>query len=979
MAVAAALPSHSHDPSLHQHHYTHNHNHHQQLQLHYQQNYHGPHSSPPSTYGSELDVSSYGAAFVADMLSNFNYTNSTSNVAPSSGPYQVSSETSQYQPRLQQSAVARSQQHNHSHPRRRKNQHHQHQPLRPQDSYDQSDHQSQAVPRQSFPPNDTGNYHYNNTTTATATTTRTTVTTSSMITTTTRLDQPEERGVEPSATAGSLTSSLALDQLMAELPELASLVVFVVESLWATTTQSLVDTLNHLAYHSGNSNSITAGAETTSPSTPPASNGTSTPSRSPSPDPATASSFYKFVRRLLKAANLSTHLILLALLYVARLRKACPNARLVSAPHAHMLKVDLQQQSHMHTHSQYSYYSHQHQYSNHHHRQEQQLLPPPQYHHQQESYDPRLLTTASLILAQKTLDDHRWTNRTWANLASLPLSDINNAEMDLLAKLDYKLHSSIQDFEAWGQAVRQFGKDLKARLAEARRIQAEERAAAAAEAELRRRREVERQQMEIERYEAEQRRKREEAERVLLLERERERQRQQEIEMERERQLALEREQERERERERQQQMQRDRERLQKIEMARKRRLSSWDETFMGGAPKSSPYVVQRPFNQQHNITSCSCCQYQPDVAPPQQPPKYPQQHQQLGPETDQRKANIDAMFGLNNVSLGSSPPAPYDSYESSSSTVSSASLSSVSSGRSSPSVSMGYSNGWNYGQPSLVQQTAPAQSAYSYQPPLRQVQYPAATDPNAMQYQPQQQPAQAHFNRNDPYQQTWTPQRQQLAAPTRIPTPSASQPLLSQQAYSMYLPNYAYTIYPVKRLRTIPMPSQQQAASVYPVVPQTPQQQQPQQAAHPVPQPPQPQQQQTYAYAGAYPYYSQLAASSTPTPSNQQQYIQQPMQVHPPQQHAQTVLQGQGQGQQPQRSGMYSASLGLGGGGFVQPAPVQQQQPQQGRGQAYRGVYGGVLEGSVGQSAYANGALVDGGVGGTGGDGRMNYVLPIY
>ncbi|KAI8800562.1 hypothetical protein BJ742DRAFT_653890, partial [Cladochytrium replicatum] len=51
----------------------------------------------------------------------------------------------------------------------------------------------------------------------------------------------------------------------------------------------------------------------------------------------------------------------------------------------------------------------------------------------------RLFTTA-LMLANKVMDDHRFPNVCWADLAGVTLEELNVMERELLDSLDFNLH-----------------------------------------------------------------------------------------------------------------------------------------------------------------------------------------------------------------------------------------------------------------------------------------------------------------------------------------------------------------------------------------------------------------------------------------------------------------------------------------------------------------------------------------------------------
>ncbi|WAQ87031.1 hypothetical protein PtA15_7A760 [Puccinia triticina] len=55
----------------------------------------------------------------------------------------------------------------------------------------------------------------------------------------------------------------------------------------------------------------------------------------------------------------------------------------------------------------------------------------------------------SLMLANKMLDDHTYTAKTWSEVSRLPLSSLNDGEIEFLRGLHFELHVNIRDFSAW--------------------------------------------------------------------------------------------------------------------------------------------------------------------------------------------------------------------------------------------------------------------------------------------------------------------------------------------------------------------------------------------------------------------------------------------------------------------------------------------------------------------------------------------------
>ncbi|MBW0499464.1 hypothetical protein O181_039179 [Austropuccinia psidii MF-1] len=55
----------------------------------------------------------------------------------------------------------------------------------------------------------------------------------------------------------------------------------------------------------------------------------------------------------------------------------------------------------------------------------------------------------SLMLANKMLDDHTYTAKTWSEVSRLPLVSLNDGEIEFLQGLNFQLHVNIRDFRAW--------------------------------------------------------------------------------------------------------------------------------------------------------------------------------------------------------------------------------------------------------------------------------------------------------------------------------------------------------------------------------------------------------------------------------------------------------------------------------------------------------------------------------------------------
>ncbi|KAI8986516.1 cyclin-domain-containing protein [Pilobolus umbonatus] len=60
----------------------------------------------------------------------------------------------------------------------------------------------------------------------------------------------------------------------------------------------------------------------------------------------------------------------------------------------------------------------------------------------------RLFTTA-LILSNKFLDDNTFTNKTWSDVSSVPLSELNIMEIEFLSALNYRIYIHPSHFFSW--------------------------------------------------------------------------------------------------------------------------------------------------------------------------------------------------------------------------------------------------------------------------------------------------------------------------------------------------------------------------------------------------------------------------------------------------------------------------------------------------------------------------------------------------
>ncbi|GAN11836.1 hypothetical protein MAM1_1073d11447 [Mucor ambiguus] len=67
----------------------------------------------------------------------------------------------------------------------------------------------------------------------------------------------------------------------------------------------------------------------------------------------------------------------------------------------------------------------------------------------------RLFTTA-LVLANKYLDDNTFTNKTWSEVSSIPVNELNIMEMEFLSALNYNIHIPQKQFFAWTSTCQQW-------------------------------------------------------------------------------------------------------------------------------------------------------------------------------------------------------------------------------------------------------------------------------------------------------------------------------------------------------------------------------------------------------------------------------------------------------------------------------------------------------------------------------------------
>lgn len=104
--------------------------------------------------------------------------------------------------------------------------------------------------------------------------------------------------------------------------------------------------------------------------------------------------FKLFVQKVLKSTQISTSCILLSLYYIYKLRLAYPSIRASIGS------------------------------------------------------EVRLFTT-SLVLANKYLDDNTFANKTWSQVSSIPIRELNIMEMEFLSALNFTIHISQTQFYDW--------------------------------------------------------------------------------------------------------------------------------------------------------------------------------------------------------------------------------------------------------------------------------------------------------------------------------------------------------------------------------------------------------------------------------------------------------------------------------------------------------------------------------------------------
>ncbi|PWN22338.1 hypothetical protein BCV69DRAFT_141137 [Microstroma glucosiphilum] len=108
--------------------------------------------------------------------------------------------------------------------------------------------------------------------------------------------------------------------------------------------------------------------------------------------------FVAFIRDTIKTTQVSTSVLILALLYVQRLKLQHPKLR------------------------------------------------------GQEGSEYRLSVTA-MMLGNKFLDDHTYTNKTWSDISGIPLKDITKMEVEFWLGLQMRIYVHQDDYEAWLQTI----------------------------------------------------------------------------------------------------------------------------------------------------------------------------------------------------------------------------------------------------------------------------------------------------------------------------------------------------------------------------------------------------------------------------------------------------------------------------------------------------------------------------------------------
>ena len=70
------------------------------------------------------------------------------------------------------------------------------------------------------------------------------------------------------------------------------------------------------------------------------------------------------------------------------------------------------------------------------------------------------LFSVAMILANKYLEDRTFTNKTWASLTAMPISEVNIMEREFLTILDFNLGVNEVEFSSWISAIEDFLKEF---------------------------------------------------------------------------------------------------------------------------------------------------------------------------------------------------------------------------------------------------------------------------------------------------------------------------------------------------------------------------------------------------------------------------------------------------------------------------------------------------------------------------------------
>ncbi|KIW03488.1 uncharacterized protein PV09_05255 [Verruconis gallopava] len=67
------------------------------------------------------------------------------------------------------------------------------------------------------------------------------------------------------------------------------------------------------------------------------------------------------------------------------------------------------------------------------------------------------LMTVALMLGNKFLDDNTYTNKTWADVSAIPVKDVHIMEVEFLSNMRYSLFTSDEQWSAWHKKLGRFG------------------------------------------------------------------------------------------------------------------------------------------------------------------------------------------------------------------------------------------------------------------------------------------------------------------------------------------------------------------------------------------------------------------------------------------------------------------------------------------------------------------------------------------